>query len=75
MSEEVERLDGCMLREQTPHHDVLGGKAHIQNRDHIINKVMKSYKRLQSQGHVKKWHTVAARLMLIACLVAESIQR
>ena len=34
-------------------------------------KVVKPYTRFQSQGHVKKWHTVAASLMLVACLVVE----
>ena len=40
-------------------------------------KVNMPYKRLQSQGqgHVKMAYTVVASLMLIACLVAESMQR
>ena len=40
-----------------------------------VNKMAKPYKHLQSQGHVKKWPTVVASLMLIACLVTESMQR
>ena len=39
----------------------------------IKNKLDKPYKRIQSQGqgHVKKWPTVVASVMLIACLAAE----
>ena len=42
-----------------------------------LNKLDKPYKRLQSQGqdHIKKWPSVVASLMLIACLVAERMQR
>ena len=39
------------------------------------NKMVKPYTHLQSQGHVKKWSSVVASLMLIACSVAESIER
>ena len=39
-----------------------------------VNKLDKPYKRLQSQGQgYVKWPTVVASLMLIACLVAESM--
>ena len=37
--------------------------------------MFKSYKHLQSQGHVKKWPTVVVSVMLIAYLVVEIIQR
>ena len=44
----------------------------------IINKWGKPYTRLQSQGQghvIIKWPTVVASLILIAGLVAESMQR
>ena len=31
------------------------------------NKMVLPHKRFQGQGHVKKWPTVVARLMLIGC--------
>ena len=39
--------------------------------------MIKPYKHLQSEGHVKKneWPTLVSGLMLIACLVVKSIQR
>ena len=39
--------------------------------------MVKPYKRLQSQGqgHVKNKPTVEASVMIISCLVAESMQR
>ena len=42
-----------------------------------MNKLVKPYKRFQSQGHVQKreWPTDVASLMFVACLVVEIIQR
>ena len=55
-------------------HNALTQRYYIQGYT-TWNKPVKPYKRLQSQGHVKnQTPTVVASLILVACLVAESIQ-
>ena len=40
--------------------------AAVSDRYVMSNKLVKTYKRFQSQGHIKKWPTVVASLKLIS---------